>query len=172
MFATSHRFFTEMTLPQKVRSTWGQAMGLWLLTNLISLGIYLLGMVAMSGSKLSDFRANDPYLAGIIILLGGLGGLASLPTTILTKIIFSYTLRVSRRGQRLFWTLASVCSLYALGMGFVYALMRIDFHATTLDVLRNYWGQLIFCAPWLLGGILGTLVVYRRALLRPNELSI
>ena len=147
-------------------STWVQALGLWVITNLVGSGIYLLGGLAIAGDHAAAaFRSSEAqFIAGLLIILAGL---ASLPTTLLAKFAYDYTLRRPRRLHRLLATLAALVSLYSLGAGLAFSVSAGP-QALNPVLLRTAPGMLLSLAPYLFGGVLGTLVVYRQALFAPN----
>lgn len=104
-------------------------------------------------------------MAGLLIVLAGL---ASLPTSLLAKFAYAYTLRRPRRSQRVLATLAALASLYCLGSGLAYSASAGSQILNPL-LLRTAPGMLLPLAPYLLGGLLGTLLVYWRTLFAPSE---
>lgn len=150
-------------------STWGQALGLWIISNLVGSGIYLWGGLFLSGGRIAaTLRDSEAqYIAALLLVLAGS---ASLPTSLLAKFAYSYTLRRPRRLHRLLATLAALLVLYSLGAGLAYWASAGPQVLNPL-LLRTAPGMLLPLAPYLLGGMLGTLIIYRRALFAPSSLA-
>ena len=146
-------------------STWAQAVGLWVISTLVGSGIYLTDMAGLHTAAL--FRSSEGQLmVGLLVVLAGVG---SLPTSLLAKFAYAYTLRRPRRRHRVLATLAALLSLYCLGAGLSYSVSAGSQVLNPL-LLRTAPGVLLSLAPYLLGGLLGTLLVYRRTLFAPSQI--
>ena len=146
--------------------TWAQALGLWIISNLVGSGIYLSGWLFLTGDHIAaTLRSTDAQLLVALVLV--LAGSASLPTSLLAKFAYAYTLRRPRRLHRLVATLAALLVLYGLGAGLAYWASAGPQVLNPIG-LRTAPGILLTLAPYLLGGVLGTLIMYRRALFAPN----
>ena len=159
--------FIMINNPTHPASTWARAPDLWVITNLVGSGIYLSGWLAPTGGHIAaTLRSTDAQLVAALLVV--LAALASLPTSLLAKFAYAYTLRRPRRLPRVVATAAALVGLYCLGAGLAF-LASAGPQALNPIALRTTPGKLLPLAPYLLGGALGTLIVYRRALSGPDQ---